>query len=159
MRVPDYVEPTVGYRMWNVSQLDGLWYLSSIANVGVLWPTNGPLHAVHHGDEAKWLALNIFHMSEAGSELNPPTVPVKGCSCGIYAYASPERMFTSAEGVLFRRVIGEVKMWGKVWEHEDGYRAEYARPSALWAVRRGMGLPAVHALAARYDVPVVTFPS
>lgn len=154
MRVPDYIEPTIGYRMWNVSQLDGLWYLSSIAQVGLVWPTDGPLRATHVGDGVKWLALNIFHLSE-GSGDSPPVAPVKGCACGIYAYAEPERVMESVEGAVFRRVVGEVEMWGKVWEHDLGYRAEFARPRALWGLAGGMGLPAVQTLADRYGVPVI----
>ena len=29
-------------------------------------------------------------------------------------------------------VIGEVRLWGRVIEHEHGYRAQFARPTALW---------------------------
>jgi hypothetical protein len=28
--------------------------------------------------------------------------------------------------------VGEVALWGRVVEHEQGYRAEYARPTGLW---------------------------
>lgn len=150
MRVPDYVDPAVGYRMWNVSQLDDRWYLSSATTLGVMWPTDGPLRAQHIGDGAKWLALNIYHLAE-----EDPVVPVRGCACGIYAYNDPDRLKTAAEGVVFRRVFGEVALYGKVWEHETGYRAELARVRALWYVPGGIGLPAVQTLGARYGVPVV----
>ena len=47
--------------------------------------------------------------------------PASGCTCGIYAFRSP---LDTPPGLL----VGQVKLWGRVIEHEHGYRAEFARP-------------------------------
>lgn len=54
--------------------------------------------------------------------------PAESCSCGIYALKS--RAAAVAYG-QHTSVLGEVYLWGKVIEGEDGYRAQYAYPKSL----------------------------
>jgi hypothetical protein len=82
--------------------------------------------------------------------------PVYGCGCGIYALKAPEAALECAQ--MARRDLaklfpdlklppgpmcltdlkrppglawGAVKIWGRIIEHESGYRAEFAYPSSL----------------------------
>ena len=68
------------------------------------------------------------------------------CMCGIYAYKEkptvlreinnscsgfiPRKAMT--ELIRMRLVYGEINLWGKVIEHEDGYRAQFGYPKRLW---------------------------
>jgi hypothetical protein len=74
------------------------------------------------------------------------------CVCGIYAYksqADTEHGENAPTDDL--RVYGEVYLWGRVIEHEHGYRAQYAYPKSL--VNNG-GVAAK--LAHIYQVPAIT---
>ena len=56
--------------------------------------------------------------------------PDRGCTCGLYAVS---------DGAQLRRarspaVIGTVAMWGRVIEHEFGFRSEWAYPQRLQLV-------------------------
>ena len=82
------------------------------------------------------------------------------CTCGIYAHKTREQAVSTARRRLGTVVIGEVELWGRVVEHELGYRAQYARPSALWVpVATEYGSSVVQSLSQRdalrdYGVPV-----
>lgn len=60
-------------------------------------------------------------------------VPNVGCTCGLYAVSSLERLPT-ATGLgssLGVGVVGSVAMWGRVVEHAQGFRAQLAYPARL----------------------------
>jgi len=50
------------------------------------------------------------------------------CWCGIYACKHWEHQDVDSRYGL----VGIVALWGRVFEHEDGYRAQYAYPLELW---------------------------
>lgn len=53
------------------------------------------------------------------------------CSCGIYAYNTPERMVEQLRSTYTGDAlvcVGAVALWGIVFCHENGYRAQYACP-------------------------------
>ena len=59
--------------------------------------------------------------------------------CGLYAYSTIEDCWKDrAPGVhLYMTpssnvVFGEVELWGRVWPHAKGYRAEYMRPTVFY---------------------------
>jgi hypothetical protein len=74
-------------------------------------------------------------------ELHDP--PGEACTCGIYAKKTlDEYLFASMSthnmfwgqtrnGFEIVPLLGKVKLWGKVIEHETGYRAQYAEPLSL----------------------------
>ena len=78
--------------------------------------------------------------------------PARECDCGIHAWHPRRR---SARRVLAPRqaVPGVVEASGTVEVHEDGFRAQRARPYALMDVGRHPAL--VRRLAADYRVPAV----
>jgi len=53
--------------------------------------------------------------------------PVKSCSCGIYAFKKLNEAIINYLLGTHDCIIGEVNLWGKIIEHADGYRAEYAQ--------------------------------
>jgi len=92
------------------------------------------------------------------------------CMCGIYAYKEKPRLLreigNSISGFIPHRqsleriarlVYGEINLWGKVIEHEDGYRAQFGYPKRLWCT------PAIEPLAGWigyvYGVPCEVMPS
>lgn len=99
-----------GYRTWTVagSREGSEAVLLPIAGTGKAWPRRAPAHA------------------ECGRRRHH-RVPGSDCTCGIHA--------TRAIGHLRRTrdpaVLGTVALWGRVLEHEHGYRAEFGYPQRL----------------------------
>jgi hypothetical protein len=116
--VPDH-EPITGYRMWLVA---GGRLLGPSRGAG--WPADGPLWA--------WCPRS--------SVLDERPVPHTGCACGLYAMralVSAGRMLAIAGRSRLARpdaafVLGEVHLWGRVFEYDLGWRAEWARPVGLF---------------------------
>lgn len=99
------------------------------------------------------------------------TAPSFGCACGIWGFAFPEVAWTAINRAGYLRkmvgtdsgspvpVFGTVSMWGEIVVCEQGYRSEFAYPTALWVVN---DCPLVHGEAAcaaaerlaHYGVPV-----
>ena len=91
------------------------------------------------------------------------------CTCGIYAYKEKPRLLGEIRNTYrwphhrvppvpgLRLVYGEINLWGKVIEHEDGYRAQFGYPKRLWCT------PAIEPLAGWigyvYGVPCEVMPS
>ena len=80
------------------------------------------------------------------------------CMCGIYAYKEKPRLLREIRNIYsgLRLVNGEINLWGKVIEHEDGYRAQFGYPKRLWCT------PAIEPLAGWigyvYGVPCEVMP-
>jgi hypothetical protein len=84
-----------------------------------------------------------------GREHSPPG---HDCTCGIYAWHP--RLRTARRVLAVRRTIGGiVEAEGAVEVHEEGFRAERARPYALMVGRRNPAL--VRRLAERYDAELI----
>jgi hypothetical protein len=107
MKVPDYVQAIVGWRVW--SQFPHGLLGSPYGDV--LWPPRRPLWAECRFSSARGVQV---------------VAPDPECSCGIYALMQPPDSIRDVPWA--RRVTGEVYLWGKVIHHEFGYRAEFAYP-------------------------------
>ena len=70
----------------------------------------------------------------AGPELAQHPSPVPGCTCGIYASSSLRNLVTSTPSMPAVSAVGTVALWGRVIEHERGWRAEFAYPDRLTLV-------------------------
>ncbi len=102
--IPDYVLPIVGYRVW-------CWDKKILRSLNdEAWPPGRALTAKCRGTD---------HQS-----------PAKSCTCGIYAAKNYEHM-QKIYSVEYA-VHGEVYLWGKVVEHDLGYRAQCAYPKSLF---------------------------
>ena len=111
MSIPDYISPIVGYRVWTLSTMG----LKSLC--GEPWHPRQPL-------AARCRASAVVGRAEAVHDAHD--VPQANCTCGIYAVKTLDH-FRSAGYERFG-ICGEVFLWGKVVEHELGYRAQLAYP-------------------------------
>ncbi len=134
MRVDELtIGPLNAYRIWRVlpyQDLDGppSVRLGSAGTMGVpkFWPAHAPVVAV---------CSNVKTMHAA---------PWPGHECGLWAL----RTFEEAEGRVaqfaetsnfegaYGWAVGKVALWGRVIEHEHGYRAQYAYPLELTVTSR-----------------------
>lgn len=77
-------------------------------------------------------------------------------TCGLWAYKGSHRAWRRATGCVLGVCLG----WGRLQEHTDGWRAEYAMPVALvdswWLRSRILTSERIHAVAREYAVPVVS---
>lgn len=60
-------------------------------------------------------------------DLEEKSEPFFNCSCGVYAYRELSRLQAEFKPQQYR-LLGEVSLWGKIIEHEDGFRAQFAYP-------------------------------
>lgn len=126
MRAPDFIEPLIGYRCW---WIDPQGYLSS--HQGKSWIP---------GAEPDCIYQNAQHLP-----------PVSGCQCGWHVYKNiyPALLFARPD-----QLVGKVHIWGRVEEHDDGYRGQYAKPVGLASL--GLVSPeAIQAVADRYQAAVI----
>jgi hypothetical protein len=114
MRVPDYVEPTIGWRSWRLVRNRGEIRLASLCGTQVWTPRR------------ELVARCSLHGGH--------TAPAEHCSCGIYA----AREFAIAAGYLNARrgmdrgAFGRVSLWGSVVECELGWRGSHAYPERIY---------------------------
>lgn len=126
--------PVVGYRLWQVNS-----------------PFTRLLPLGFYAAEKTWVGPEAEAMCLAGvrtAEGWKHPAPTFGCSCGLYAWKTAALMFDShpvypisgsgAEALVSSRgmsakpvVAGAVVAWGKITEHELGFRAQRMRVTAL----------------------------
>jgi len=108
--VDHLAEPIHAWRTWTlVGSRDGSDVrLAPIAGDGRPWPPRRPA-----------VAGCTRHRSHARPEF--------GCTCGLHAVASPDELRRTRDPA----VLGTVALWGRIVEHEHGFRAELAYPQRL----------------------------
>lgn len=134
--IPDYADALTGYRCWNVFA-NGLMVGQSYAEP---WPMYQPFvgrcgftKSQAHVVNGHWVPAPVWH-----------------CGCGVHALkelAVAEQRLIEEMAILHGgwnaaafadyqpptgRVWGSVKIWGRIVEHDIGYRAEYAYPGDLY---------------------------
>jgi len=117
VRIPDYISPIIGYRIWQWDDV-GLKSLN-----GELWSANQPLLAVCMADTRNSIS-GLARTAHDAAEL-----PSFKCTCGVYAAKTIEHIHRCGYGRF--GVRGEVYLWGRVVEHRHGWRAEFAYPKSL----------------------------
>lgn len=138
-----------GYRAWStIEDTSGkLVLLLSSTGVSSVWSANA---------EGVCRAVCRINDTHHGRRCNPSPGPK--CLCGIHAFKSLSlliREFPGAEPVVY----GKVTLWGRVQEHEDGYRAEYARVESLYVHERSrVSELDILRLADRYKAKIETWP-
>ncbi len=114
MHAPDYAEALIGWRVWLVVETRAGLRLSSVIHEET-WPLGGELVARCRGEGH--------------------SAPHESCACGIHAAREPATVLTYLRGRdgprTVGRVLGRVLLWGRVVEHEAGWRAERASPLEL----------------------------
>lgn len=126
--IPDYFEALTAYRAWAVHS-NGLL-------LGQAFPEPWPPHQPFVGRCGK-----AYHTHLVGGVFSPP--PITLCDCGIHAYKTIEQARDRTTDTAHFRygfypsvgvdtVWGSLKLWGRIIEHERGYRAEFAYPEVLY---------------------------
>lgn len=141
---PGYV---TGYRSWTVetSQSHGLAMLGE--NGRSRWPVGEAMRARCRTELARSLRRDPRNDPTLPDPYMdyPHEAPDLECGwCGIYALKRPEADGDDAV------VHGQVRLWGRVIEHERGYRGELAYPSLLYNPPGGRLVPAIAEL---YRIP------
>ena len=114
MSIPDYISPIIGYRVWR-------WDAAGLKSLnGEPWFPNRPLAA---GCRVSPVGTIVSRAKTAHHAHGAPHVD---CPCGVYAARSLEHLRTT--GYERYGIHGEVHLWGKVVEHERGWRAQLAYP-------------------------------
>jgi hypothetical protein len=143
---PDVAGALVGWRVWRVGKVAGRWRLLSL-HYRDLWPVAAPFAATcHFRDRIYRPPHEVSHETHR--------VPVRSCSCGVYAardvgltsrYVIGEDARQHALGMRWHglrrdaylpRVVGRVRLWGHVVEATDGFRSSYAYPAELYLPTR-----------------------
>ena len=101
----------IGYRGWSIG----------------IRPGNPPILLSLNGTEWPYGTIEAACPIHGGEDRH--IVPMRGCRCGIYAMTDQVRLYTSS--FLIYPVVGKVELFGKVIEHQYGYRAQYARVVSL----------------------------
>lgn len=152
VRVPDFPQTLLAFRVWrvgqrrltlyslNVPQSKAAWVASLLASPGGSWPYDHPL------------AATCGRGSQHGED---DPVPAKACRCGIYG----ARDLDVISRYLDRDapVIGVVELGGRVVAAEHGYRAALGRVAAILLVDPLLTLDhaALRRLAGAYRVPAI----
>ena len=149
-------EPIVGWRQWN------FMYPHFLANLG-----NDTVYVPREKIEARcdqYSTIDTYTLARRKDHSEPAPHPT--CECGIYAYKEKSRLLREIRNIYAGRwllannryvpIYGEMNLWGKVIEHEDGYRAQFGYPKRLWCT------PAIEPLAGWigyvYGVPCEVMP-
>jgi hypothetical protein len=132
--IPDVAEPLLGFRSWVWDRAHRL--LTSVVQSGTPWPPGKDLHAT---------CLRSKHLAADPA-----------CSCGIYATTD---IGVAAPYTGVGNCFGLVYGWGKRCVPADnGFRCEYARLAAIFAVVREVSMERPHLarIANLYGVPLIT---
>jgi hypothetical protein len=120
-RLPDVIEPIVGFRNWRIFRTGpAAWELSS-PYLPALWS-----QPVVRAECRRW-------RSPEDLLRRPHAAPHPDCGCGIRAYHTPTSDFSKVD---YRAVSGIVTLWGRIEIDRGEMRAEQARVEALGVYRR-----------------------
>jgi hypothetical protein len=122
-KVPDtYIEPFTAYRAWDWTE-EGIKSLN-----GVLWTPKQAFEAYCSkaaGWEAppeEWSEIE----KQAWREEHQHKVPSPSCTCGMYAGINMQHLIDI--NYIGRGIHGEVSLWGRLYRHTLGWRAQFAYP-------------------------------
>jgi hypothetical protein len=123
-KVPDtYIEPFTAYRAWN-------WSAEGVTSLnGALWAPKVAFEATcHYADDLRSMkaaAPNTKAAQEFWSK-HAHDVPDPTCTCGMYAGINMQHLIDIR--YIRRGIHGEVSLWGRLFRHTLGWRAQYAYP-------------------------------
>lgn len=128
---PDYFQPTIGWRSWDVVNEGEGFRLRSVVYDALWLPRNELIaRCLHRTFTLPWRRRSAH------------VAPASGCGCGIYATREPGEAASYldgrswAEGLSVHRVIGTVSLWGCVVECRRGWRASCAYPHRIYVPER-----------------------
>jgi hypothetical protein len=120
VRVPDSIEPIIGWRAWRIEWVGDELRLMSVTG-SVLWPRG-------------WFVATCVRHER--SDKHQRNIPVETCSCGIYAARDRSHLLRMGYNHYVDlddpTILGQVALAGKVIVGTKGYRASHARPVCLY---------------------------
>lgn len=132
----------VGFRTWALRRAypDGVHLVSS--NGGAQWPhrkrfearcgrDGGPATTSFTIVAASLFRSNPWPWADETRGKHDDPAPSMGCTCGIYAQNHDIELSLDPRVV---QIVGAVSLWGRVIEHDKGFRAQYAYPKELVVV-------------------------
>ena len=153
-RIPDGIDPIVGYRAWYFEIGKREARLHPITQGSGVGPRAGAWDGASWG----WVTATCSLVGPGAWHV----APAEDCTCGFYAMRELHPVVQDAAGLHVWRqlglgcesglVMGRVELAGKVIEHEFGYRAERARIVEL--IPFGGTERSVTILSARLGLPV-----
>jgi hypothetical protein len=128
--VPDAVEPIVGWRYWRI---EAHGRLTSLGAGRQEWRPGEALRARCRHErldphDERWRLVD-------GGAWMPHAAPHEECVCGVYAARDLRTLRSQRLFGLRVMAAGEVSLWGKVIPGRLGYRAEFAYPKSILALR------------------------
>jgi hypothetical protein len=137
-RIPDGIEPLVGFRAWTYA-FEGT--SAALYPVATMVP-DGPTPWA--GAESRWVVascpnadLGLLDGSHQGlTRTSHGEVPDERCTCGFYSMKTLYGLLQQVQiprevGGTEGGILGRVELAGKIIEHDLGYRAERARIAQL----------------------------
>lgn len=125
--VPDYCEPLLAFRVWTVDG-DGLL----LSAYGTRWQPYQALEGKHAFTAHSWDWEAGKRKPECPGTPCDGHIPNLAPKCGIYGFKTADalrKQWTDASWLTGSEIIGAVWFWGRVVEHEFGYRAQFAYPA------------------------------
>ena len=122
-KTPDtYIEPLTAYRAWN-------WTAEGVTSLnGEPWTPKLAFEAkCPHADDLRSMQAAVT--TEAAQKFwqsNAHHVPDSSCTCGMYAGINMQHMIDI--NYIQRGIHGEVSLWGRLYRHTLGWRAQFAYP-------------------------------
>lgn len=104
-------EVIIGWRTWWAIEVGNVVLLRSRFKTDYHWPVGEPATLIDH-------QAQYFNSDPK-------------CHSGVHAFKTLSRMRVEY-GPNPRSVYGKVALWGRVYSHEHGYRAEFAYPTHIY---------------------------
>jgi len=122
-KVPDtYIEPFTAYRAWN-------WTTEGVTSLnGKLWTPKVAFEATcpRAHDLRSMQAACSSESAKGFWDKQTHQVPEPSCTCGMYAGINMQHLIDIS--YIQRGIHGEVHLWGRLFRHTLGWRAQYAYP-------------------------------
>lgn len=146
-RMPDFMEVITAWRGWRIEWTDDGLRLKALGQ-DTIWQPKKQVEAICAKSDSPFMAA--FSLSRTIQITPKHPAPQMTCQCGVWAFKEIDSL-VAAIGTDYSdvRVLGQVSLWGRVIETENGYRAEKAYPSELWLLDNSL-----EELGLIYDVPV-----
>jgi len=130
-RAPDAIEPVIGWRVWSVLETgEGLRLASLVYHTRWEPGIETQARCRRRLAQLPWSRLPLH---------DPPNFD---CRCGIYAVVSLRRALPYLDTVPehgrrpVHRVVGQVRLWGRLVESDWGWRAGSGYPACLYVPAR-----------------------
>lgn len=142
----DVAEAIVGYRTWGVAEGGNGDYILTGMHGNWVPGINTATCPSNTGDRAHEVPCSIADAREFHNGA--------GDGCGFYA--RKYQIIDARPAVYTPDVCGEIYMWGKVYEYEEGYRSEFAAVKRLYVdeAQHEAGAAMIRKLAEDYQAPL-----